>query len=375
VPSNPATKTGFDVVIGNPPYVSTRNMSNALKESYKSSYTLAHGQYDLFILFIEKANTLLNDNGIFSFIIPKNLLTNENFRMAREFLLKNLPVKIYLDAQMPFEFAAVEANVIVSSRKKTDYVKTYIYKSGKVNVNFNVDTELIKLMPFNIFPFTINPENILILNKILRKAKNKLEDYVDVIRGMECGFNHSSISKNIGPCKIIKGEHIDKYSIKQTEWYVKPKLCEKKILKSEYVYKTTPKLVTKFVSNSLDFALDKVGYYNTNVVYNVLLKKEAEQYIKFFLGLCNSKLINFWFFNTYINDDKLFPHIQKNQLDSIPIVFPSDIKSFDNIVNKILSVKKENPQADTSELEKQIDELVYGLYGLSEKEIGLIEKW
>jgi hypothetical protein len=362
------------VVIGNPPYVSTRNLSDALKDLYKDSYVLARGQYDLFILFIEKSNNLLNNGGVFSFIIPKKLLTNENFRTAREFILKNLPIKIYLDAQMPFETAAVEANVIISTRKKEDYVKTHIYQSGIINFNYNVDNELINLMPFNIFPFAINPKNILILDTILQKTKNKLGDFVDIIRGMECGFNHHSIAKNTGNYKIVKGEHIDKYLIRPTEWYVTPELCEKKVLKSTTIYQTTPKLVTKFVSNSLDFALDEVGYYNTNVVYNVLFKEETRQYLKFFLGLCNSKLINFWFFNTYVNDDKLFPHIQKNQLDSIPVILPSDVKSFENFVSQILSAKAENPAADTKALEREIDLLVYGLYGLTEEEVKIIEK-
>ena len=365
--------TGFDVVIGNPPYVSTRNMENSLKETYKKSYILAQGQYDLFTLFIEKSNILLNTNGIFSFIIPKKLLTNENFRIVREFLLENLPIRIYLDTQMPFESAAVEANVIVSTRKKIDSVKTYIYQSGKIDYYYDVNNELINLMPFKIFPFAINPKNILILEKILQKTIDKLGDYVEILRGMECGFNHKSISKDNGTQKIIKGEHIDKYIIRPTEWYVTPNLCEKKVLKSTNIYQTIPKLVTKFVSNSLDFALDEVGYYNTNVVYNVLFKEETQKYLKFFLGLCNSKVINFWFFNTYINDDKLFPHIQKNQLDSIPVILPNDVSPFESLVNKILSAKKENPAADTTELEREIDGLVYGLYGLTEEEIKIIE--
>ena len=229
-------------------------------------------------------------------------------------------------------------------------------------------------MPFNIFPFAINPKNVLILDKILHKTKRKLEDYVEIVRGMECGFNHNSISKDIGNYKIIKGEHIDKYLIKPTDWYINPDRCEKKVIKSEKTYQTTPKLVTKFVSNSLDFALDDFGYYNTNVVYNVLIKDDYSKYLKFFLGLCNSKLINFWFFNTYVNDDKLFPHIQKNQLDSIPIIIPNNTKSITDLVNQILSAKKENPMANISELEGQIDRLVYDLYNLTDSEIGIVEK-
>ncbi|GHV13051.1 hypothetical protein AGMMS49938_06860 [Fibrobacterales bacterium] len=363
---------GFDIVIGNPPYVSTRNMDNSIKEKLKS-YTLAQGQYDLFILFIEKANQLLNQNGVFSFIIPKKLLTNENFKSARQFILKNLPIRKYLDAQMPFESAAVEANVIISTRIKTDFVKTFLYENGSINFSFDVNNELIDLMPFNIFPFAINPNNVSVLYSILHKTKDRLSNFVYIIRGMECGFNHNCITKNKGKYKVIKGEHIEKWKIKSTEWFVFPELCEKKVMKTELVYQTIPKLLTKFVSNSLDFTLDEIGYYNTNVVYNVLLKEKSPLRLLFILGLCNSKLINFCFFNTYVNDDKLFPHIQKNQLDSIPIPATSleNQQPIIILVEQILQSKKEN--ADTSELEKKIDILVYKLYGLTEEEIKIVE--
>ena len=44
------------------------------------------------------------------------------------------------------------------------------------------------------------------------------------------------------------------------------------------------------------------------------------------------------------------------------------------MIKSVLSAKKENPAADTAELEREIDMLVYGLYGLTEEEIGVIEK-
>jgi hypothetical protein len=365
--------TGFDIVIGNPPYVSTRNLDISLKHIY-GQFELAKGQYDLFVLFIEKSNTLLKQSGIFSFIIPKKLLTNENFLLARNFLLKNLPITKYLDAQMPFEAAAVEANVIICKRTTTSLIETYLFDGMSIVHKFDVAQNLINYMPFNIFPFAINPTHIAIIEHILQNATKKLGDFVEVIRGMECGFNYSSISKSGGDYKIIKGEHIEKYNVKNTEWLVTPDFVkDKKIFKSKEIYLTIPKLVTKFVSNTLDFALDEIGYFNTNVVYNVIPKKGYENNLLFLLGLCNSKLLNFWFFNTYVNDDKLFPHIQKNQLDSIPIpaVSLSQQQPLISLVNEILTLKKTNQPAEA--LEKEIDRLVYELYGLSEEEIEIIE--
>lgn len=368
-------KDGFDVVIGNPPYISTRtkDFDNSLKPYFKEKFSLAVGQYDLFTLFIEKSHYLLSETGILSFIIPKKLLTNENFEEARKFLLKNIPVAYYVDAQMPFESASVEANVIVSTRVPVQKVKTNLFNGDSIIFKFEVDTSLIDLMPFQIFPFAINPENVGIIYEILKKCKSKLGDYLNVIRGMECGFNHPSISNLKSKYKIIKGEHLSKYAIYESDYYVKPDFSDVKVFKSKEIYLNVPKILTKFVSNSIDFSLDTVGYFNTNVVYNIHPKPQNENLLKYFLALGNSKLINFWFFNTYVNDDKLFPHIQKNQLDSIPVIIPKDKSTFEKIVDKILAAKTKDPNANTTILEKQIDELVYKLYDLTEEEIKIIE--
>jgi hypothetical protein len=179
---------GFDIVIGNPPYVSTRNFDSLLKDAYKKTYELAVGQFDLFILFIERANQLLNINGLLSFIIPKKILTNENFMTARRFLLKYLPIKMYLDAQMPFESASVEANVIISSRVNVKQIRTYLLDGNEITAKFLVNTELISLMPFNIFPFAVNPSNIAVINSIHQQAKHILGDYLVSVKSNRSAF-------------------------------------------------------------------------------------------------------------------------------------------------------------------------------------------
>ena len=224
-------------------------------------------------------------------------------------------------------------------------------------------------MPFNIFPFAICPNNVMVIDSILNKCSATFGNYLSIIRGMECGFNHPSISNKISKYKIIKGEHLSRYCVKETNWYVKPDFSDTKIFKSKDIYLKTPKLLTKFVSNSIDIALDNYGYFNTNVVYNIHPQQGMELLLKYFLALGNSRLINFWFFNTYVNDDKIFPHIQKNQLDSIPVILPKDQKPFNNLVDKILSAKKQSPEADTSTLDKQIDNMVFKLYDLTYEEV------
>jgi len=180
--------------------------------------------------------------------------------------------------------------------------------------------------------------------------------------------------------------------IADTDYYVRPDFRNNpKVFKQREIFLTIPKLVTKFVSNTIEFAMDTVGYCNTNVVYNVHVDEGVNLY--FLLGVLNSKAVNFWFKIVYVNDDTLFPHIQKNQLESIPIpqidlTDKLQKKVFDEIVLRAgnlleLYQEKENAmfgsavkstEQKIAYCEDRINALVYQLYGLTDEEIKTVEE-
>ena len=93
--------------------------------------------------------------------------------------------------------------------------------------------------------------------------------------------------------------------------------------------------------------------------------------LKFIIGLLNSKLLDYYF-NKVFNEYEVKP-LHLSQLP-IKIIALSQQESIICIVEKILIIKKQNPSADTTALEFQIDQLVYKLYDLTEEEISIIEK-
>ena len=103
---------------------------------------------------------------------------------------------------------------------------------------------------------------------------------------------------------------------------------------------------------------------------NYLMPKKENQSLESILGLLNSKLVNFYF--KFYNQTN---HIPIGEIKKIPVPdnFLSSSKIFHTLVDKILSAKAANPKADTSNLEKQIDKMVYKLYELTEEEIKIIE--
>lgn len=97
--------------------------------------------------------------------------------------------------------------------------------------------------------------------------------------------------------------------------------------------------------------------------------------VRFILGLLNSKVLKHYFSYIGIMTAGGAYTLKAATIEALPIP-PSTFaqqQPIINLVNQILAAKKENPQADTAILESEIDQLVYGLYGLSENEIKIIE--
>jgi adenine-specific DNA-methyltransferase len=93
------------------------------------------------------------------------------------------------------------------------------------------------------------------------------------------------------------------------------------------------------------------------------------------LGILASDLINFYYRSISSSYRGGYLRFIYQYLETIPIAVPDDKsrKLIESNVQKILEAKNQNPEADTTELEEEIDRLVYELYGLSEEEIGVVE--
>lgn len=113
-------KDGFDIVIGNPPYVFARDSKNKgltdeIKAYYYKTFKLAKYQLNLYHLFIEKAIALLINNGVFAFIVPNNWLTINTNRALRKCILKKSDIKIVNFYKKVFETADVDSSIIIFS--------------------------------------------------------------------------------------------------------------------------------------------------------------------------------------------------------------------------------------------------------------------
>ena len=364
--------SGFDIVIGNPPYVSvrTKNFDVSLKPTYKQNFDLAVGQYDLYVLFIEQSYRLLDCKGTLSFIVPTRLLSNENFMPARLFLKDKLFINRYVNAEAPFETATVEANIMVCSKiRKNERVASYSYDSKSKTFDLLVlaDRGIIESMPFSIFPFVYNDSIISLFSKIQKANTTPLGNYLEITRGLECGYKDSCITTNKTRFPLMKAEQIKRFFIEgSSELYCIPDFKNPSKFKTKEVFEKKPKLVTKFCSGDIQFALDEIGYYNTNSVYNCSVGDLETAYL--LMGILNCPVSTFWFNVAYMNIDGLFPHIQKNQLESIPIPVLNKEKK-----GELIGLVKQFITTKDNVILKQIYKNVYSFYNLEDSEIKIIE--
>ena len=104
-----------------------------------------------------------------------------------------------------------------------------------------------------------------------------------------------------------------------------------------------------------------------------IIKPHDQSLAKYILGIINSKLIAFYFRKKYNRQDITFPEIRVYELSSLPMKIAKDKSVFIKLVDKILTAKKGDRHADTSGLEKAINNLVYKLYQLTYEEVKIID--
>jgi hypothetical protein len=136
-----------------------------------------------------------------------------------------------------------------------------------------------------------------------------------------------------------------------------------------------PKIVYRQTSNKLIGALDTDKLYTDKTIHLIVNKEGFKFDLKYVLALFNSKLLNYFFQSFKEEDGRAFAQVKTVDIKNLPfkVVDKEKQDNFINLVGKILTVKKSDPKADTTALEKAIDQLVYQLYGLTEEEIKIVE--
>ncbi|WIH94973.1 N-6 DNA methylase [Brachyspira pilosicoli] len=377
---------GFDVVIGNPPYVRIHLLDKIQLDYFKDRYSVYKGQIDLYSLFIEKSISYLSkSNGLVSFIVPRFLKFNIDSEEVRKLFLK-YNIKQLVEVGKAFKNVSTECIVfLVSKDDKKEDIKIYDYYPNK-DVTFikTMDKNMFYNFPNIIFNTIVSEEEINIINKML-SISVKVSEICDLKRGMEIG--KKDIRENKSGIPTLLGEEVSKYQIAYENTYCLENHKEVSRLK---LFSEVEKILIRRVANQLIATYDNENYYFIKNLYSLISK---DYNLKYILGLINSKLLNF-FFKKYFTTKKedIFPEIQAYHINELPI-YKIDLskkeekEKYDKIIelvdsmiilNKKLILEK-NPNSlnminrQILACEKQLDNLIFSIYNLNDEEKRIIE--
>ncbi len=401
---------GFDVVIGNPPYISNINLSNKDKSFYSKNYLSASQQYDILILFIEKGINLLKENGILSFIISNKFLVSGYGKKLREYLLTNTKILKLIDVSNLDVFKDASTYPIIIICQKS----TKINDNHLIEINSKISSEQeflakkfhrIKIKQ-NMFK---NNEDYLFEIHIDNEAKNlitKLEsnslllgELLDIKKGIETGGDKQFViskdevnlldsTKKKYLVKLLHSRDINRY---YPNWSGKQLIYDVKSLKgprNKELFERE-KIVTCRTVKKLSFSYDTEKMYLTDTT-QILIPKNKQISLKFVLGIINSKLINYFYSKKFESSHMRGGYFRcfKQYLDKIPInqISKTEQQPLIKFVDKMLSLNKRlnkigdkktdervRIEGEIEKIDKEIDDLVYKLYGLTDKEIKVVE--
>ena len=366
-------KSGFDIVIGNPPYLLCQpsNTEESLLNYYRTHFAVSSYKIDLFHLFFEQGIHLLKPKGILSFITPNTYLTNKYIRPLRFFILNNCDVLKLIIHDKVFESAQVDNATILLKKEKEKKHNVIIEKCENFTFNhFSVIDQQI---------WEKDKELIFNVNKTLEITFNNCTPLGKIgttyfgIQAYDKKSATSSVLKNSKWLPIIDGGdiHPDLDAIPTNYFHY----IESEIKSGgDYKYYENRRIVIRQIGKTPVSGFCNGGILGSNTLYNLNLT-DKQYSLNYVYAILNSNVVKYYWTCKNSDNKALFPKIKGFQLKEIPIPIATSAqqKPIINLVNYILAAKKKNPTADTSKLEDEIDDLIYKLYGLTSEEIDIVK--
>ena len=361
---------GFDIIIGNPPYVSAVSMARTdkVKDNFRNLYPLATGTYDLYILFLLKATELLNNQGIYSWIIPNKFLIADYAKNTLKFLKDNgLLYAVEVSKFNVFKSASVYPIILLGNKniKNTKFKEYLLEKYTDLLIQKFI--EPIRLDKFK----TIKDFGIKIGSGATGFEAQKIKEFVSEVS------TDNSIPFTVSGCidrYIYSNKNVRFMGLKLNNAYIEK---SDTIAESKWNFWTNKKIVVAGMTKELEAVYVEEPLALGVGVYAIYDFKEFNP--KFLTAILNSKYLTFYFVNKFRHKHLAggYLAINKSTIEELPLVYSDKQIIFEIIVDYINFLKfddKYNYMRDF--FEKVIDVAVYELYFEEEvhsKGFGIIE--
>ena len=320
-------KGGFDVVIGNPPYVRPHYLNDETKRYLWNSFQTYERKADLYVCFIEKALKLVKQKGLTSFIVSDGWLRLDSFEKIRQYILQNASVLNIVDFTKDiFESATVKTCIFIF---KEGAIERNIVQSAVMDENVDLNNiayhsicqEAFNNTYKNVFDLSIDESSTMLKNK-MQSGSQTLGALFSLAFGLKTGDDERFLTFNPSistDCKkLIRGADVNRWTIDFKGEYVIYQPEQMRLHKSTARPGTAerfeqPKVLVRDTGGGLMATFDNYAYYAKDVI---IIEHEEQSTIalKALAILLNSRLLR-WFYET------TFPtlHVQRNELASLPI--------------------------------------------------------
>ena len=377
-------KAGFDIVIGNPPYIDIKALPKDDVKLYLNSYKTTENRINLYSIFIEKGVMLLSHDGILCYINPNSMLVNESYHKLRQYIIDHVDKIIKLPDTV-FISATVETIILLLKKNNNNaYIEGAFFKK-----NDKIDFPKLTFKFFSRDSWKSDPDvrfniftslSVISLLKKIQNGSRNLEHYVFTSLGItpydkykghsetlikSRGF-HSKVPLDNTYVPLISGKNIHHYYIsdeieeylKYGEWLGAPR--EKKFFEG-------PKIIVRQIleGNAQRIVAaysDKPNYF-TQIGFSIILKHPDVYMLKYLVCLLNSSLMSFYHRNVFLDLEKVvFQKILIANARKLPVKLPASFSVFAEIIDN-----KEYYDA------KKIDILIYKIYNLTYDEVLIVD--
>ena len=383
---------GFDLVIGNPPYIFARNQSftDEMKAYYSRTYQVSEYQANTYTIFMELAYQLLRKGGTFSYIIPNNFLTIQTNSRLRQFITEQTSDVVLINSlDKIFADASVDNCIIFFKKNLPNWIEVAELHHGEYNTIGRVEPDFFGEIPtfsismvkyrqaidifwkVNNFPILQRPEIATVKAGIMAYETGKGNPKMTA-HDKNNRIYHSREKLDDSYRPYLDGENVSRYKLTWNGEYVKygenlaamrnPELFEK------------PRILVRQIPSKVEYSVEAV-YVDSDAINdrNSMIITDIQVNPFYLLGVLNSRLISLWFFMKFDKfQRRLFPQFKVNELGDFPIPAATDSQQEEvaQLVEQLIEeMKKDSLETKKiTQLNLKIDDLVMDLFCLTEEE-------
>jgi type I restriction-modification system DNA methylase subunit len=386
---------GFDVVVGNPPYVRPHRIPTLEKEYFWKNFKTFRAKSDLYACFIERSIQLLRPGGVAGLIVPQTWTSLESFVHLRQQILETC--RVVRLVQLPkkvFQEATVETCIIIlekeRSRDKRMGNKVAVSRLDEQGVETKVkEFRQSDILENHLYNFELYSDSS--ADSIFQKLSKlpKLGSVVDFSYGLKTADDAkfvSGVKRDSDSKPLLRSADVARYTLRykgEFVWY-RPDLMTSNKSTARPGDKERferPKLIVSRMGKQLVGTYDDHGYFVKDGM--LLSPRDSSVSLLFVLGVINSRLLNYVYRSFFVTIDVLknallslpFPNADKRAQEQVATLAGKLLRIHEQIsrFGEVLTDERSRLSEEALTVEKTLDELVYEMYGLTPEERQVIE--